>query len=72
MPLQAEILTSRKQAMLLKRQHTASEQKVSQLTRDIEFERFQKKGLQQLVATFASAPAGAFSVEEFSFPIEEC
>ena len=55
--LQAEILTLRKQAMLHKRQHTSSEQKVSQLQRDLEFERFQKKGLQQLVDTFASAPA---------------
>jgi chromosome segregation ATPase len=47
----------RKQAMQLKRNLSTAEQKATQLHRDIEFERYQKKGLQQLVDSFASTPA---------------
>jgi hypothetical protein len=47
----------RKQAMQLKRNLSTAEQKATQLHKDIEFERYQKKGLQQLVDSFASTPA---------------
>lgn len=49
----------RKQAMQLKRDNSKAAQKATQLQRDIEFERYQKKGLQQLVDSFASTPADA-------------
>ena len=49
----------RKQAMQLNRDLSKAEQKATQLHRDVEFERYQKKALQQLVDSFASAPADA-------------
>ena len=49
----------RKQAMQIKRDLSKAEQKATQLQRDVEFERYQKKGLQQLVDSFASTPADA-------------
>eukprot|EP01046_Picozoa_sp_COSAG06_P025874 COSAG06_NODE_2196_length_7375_cov_4.349643_9_plen_202_part_00 len=50
--------------MQLKREHSKAEQKATQLQRDIEFERYQKKGLQQLVDSFASTPADAPADED--------
>ena len=45
--------------MQLKRNLSTAEQKATQLHKDVEFERYQKKGLQQLVDSFASTPADA-------------